>query len=167
MNSEARLIELSAKVGAKLKDADRYIVTAESCTGGWIGKALTDISGSSAWYRGGVVSYSNALKESLLGVKRATLDAHGAVSEATAREMAIGALEALGGDVAVAVTGIAGPDGGTAEKPVGTVWFAWAVRSVDSVRVRALHQVLAGDRDSVRRSTVERALNEVLSLDLG
>lgn len=167
MNSEARLIELSAKVGAKLKDADRYIVTAESCTGGWIGKALTDISGSSAWYRGGVVSYSNALKESLLGVKRATLDAHGAVSEATAREMAIGALEALGGDVAVAVTGIAGPDGGTAEKPVGTVWFAWAVRSVDSVRVRAIYQVLAGDRDSVRRSTVERALNEVLSLELG
>src|SRR5688500_10388868 len=103
MISDAQLMELSAKVGAKLKARRRYLVTSESCTGGWIGKVLTDISGSSDWYRGGVIVYSNALKEALVGVKSATLVAQGAVSEATAREMAIGALDTLGGDLAVAV----------------------------------------------------------------
>lgn len=166
MISDAQLMELSAKVGAKLKAGRRYLVTSESCTGGWIGKVLTDVPGSSDWYRGGVVVYSNALKEALVGVKSATLGAQGAVSEATAREMAIGALDTLDGDLAVAVTGIAGPNGGTLEKPVGTVWFAWALRSGNTTQVRVQREVFAGDRDAVRRASVERALAEVLSLDL-
>jgi nicotinamide-nucleotide amidase len=162
MNTDAELQKLSEQVGAKLLAARRLLVTAESCTGGWIGKVLTDISGSSSWYLGGAISYSNALKESLLGVKAETLAAHGAVSDATAREMAAGALVRFGGDIAIAVTGIAGPNGGTPDKPVGTVWFAWAVR--DSSEVRTLREVFSGDRDQVRRATVHRALTEVLSL---
>ena len=121
-------------------------MTAESCTGGWIGKVLTDIPGSSNWFLGGVVAYSNTLKQSLLGVLPSTLHAHGAVSEAAAREMAIGALETLGGQVAVAVTGIAGPDGAQPGKPVGTVWFGWAWR--DGRRDRDAR----GARNVLRRS---------------
>src|SRR5262245_48454865 len=109
MNTDADLQRLATKIGAHLLDSERRLVTAESCSGGWIGKVLTDIPGSSAWYLGGIVSYSNTLKQSLLGVLPSTLTQHGAVSEATAREMAIGALETLGGHIAVAVTGIAGP----------------------------------------------------------
>lgn len=165
MKSDAALLALSAQVGAWLRARKLQLVTAESCTGGWVGKVLTDVSGSSAWYRGGVVSYSNALKESLLGVGATTLAAHGAVSEATVREMARGALERVGGDIAIAVTGIAGPDGGTTDKPVGTVWFAWAVRA-DSFTVRAASELLAGDREAIRRASVERALQGVLDLEL-
>jgi nicotinamide-nucleotide amidase len=164
MNSDAELSTLSAKLGAYLRERKWQIVTAESCTGGWIGKVLTDVSGSSDWYAGGVVSYSNGLKESLLGVSAATLASDGAVSEATAREMASGALEQLGGDIAIAVTGVAGPDGGTAAKPVGTVWFAWAIRVEMSVQIRAACEQLSGDRETVRRSSVARALAEVWNL---
>jgi nicotinamide-nucleotide amidase len=166
MTSDADLRTLSARVGTHLRERKLRIVTAESCTGGWIGKVLTDIPGSSAWYLGGAVVYGNALKESLLGVQAATLVEHGAVSEATAREMAEGALQKLGGQVAVAVTGIAGPDGGTPDKPVGTVWFAWAWRAGDAVRMRARCEVFPGDRDGVRRATVQLALAEVLQLEL-
>ena len=165
MNSDAELSALSAQLGRYLLERNLRMVTAESCTGGWIGKVLTDISGSSAWYLGGVVAYSNALKETLLGVRATTLVEHGAVSEPAAREMAIGALQALGGDIAVAVTGIAGPDGGTADKPVGTVWFAWAWRTGDTIGVRVEHEVFSGDRDQVRRATVRLALAEVVTLD--
>src|SRR6185436_15178270 len=126
--SDSELQRLAMRVGALLIDSERRIVTAESCTGGWIAKVMTDIPGSSAWFLGGVVAYSNTLKQSLLGVLPSTLAAHGAVSEATAREMAVGALETLGGQIALAVTGIAGPDGAQPGKPVGTVWFAWAWR---------------------------------------
>jgi nicotinamide-nucleotide amidase len=139
-------------------------VTAESCTGGWIGKVLTDVSGSSAWYLGGAIAYSNELKERLLGVSHATLRDQGAVSEAAASEMATGALAQLGGEIAVAVTGIAGPSGGTPQKPVGTVWFAWAARVGGRVQVRTRHEVFPGDRESVRRATVEVALSEVFNL---
>lgn len=165
MIDHADLKTLSARLGEYLRQRKLRIVTAESCTGGWIGKVLTDISGSSAWYLGGVVVYSNALKELLLGVEPATLIEHGAVSEAAAREMATGALRTLGGDIAVAVTGIAGPDGGTAEKPVGTVWFAWAWRAGESTQVRVRREVIAGDRDDVRSTTVQRALTEVFELE--
>ena len=140
------------------------LVTAESCTGGWIGKLLTDIAGSSAWYRGGAVVYSNALKESMLGVRSETLGSYGAVSRETADEMARGALLCLGGDVALAVTGIAGPDGGTPDKPVGTVWFGWAWRSASGVEARTALETFGGDRDSVRRQSVARALMELSKL---
>jgi nicotinamide-nucleotide amidase len=166
MKSDVALLALSAKVGAWLLERKLHVVTAESCTGGWVGKALTDVSGSSAWYLGGVVSYSNELKNSLLGVRAATLSANGAVSEATVGEMARGALNKLGGDIAIAVTGVAGPDGGTPAKPVGTVWFAWAMRSKAGVTVRVAHEVFSGDRETVRRASVERALAEVFNLGL-
>lgn len=164
MTTDDELLKLAIRVGAHLRDIERRLVTAESCTGGWVGKALTDVAGSSAWYLGGVVAYSNTLKQSLLGVLPSTLAAHGAVSEATAREMAVGALETCGGHIAVAVTGIAGPDGGQPGKPVGTVWFGWAWRSGDEIETRAAQEVFAGDREAIRRQTVARALQEVLTL---
>lgn len=132
-----------------------HLVTAESCTGGWIAKCCTDLPGSSNWYAGGVVSYSNALKTSLLGVRTETLERDGAVSAATAREMAEGALARLGGDLAVAVSGIAGPTGASPGKPVGTVWFAWAA-STQAVTTHCAH--FPGDREAVRASAVEMAL---------
>ncbi|HKE96555.1 MAG TPA: nicotinamide-nucleotide amidohydrolase family protein [Povalibacter sp.] len=165
MNTDADLQRLATRIGAHLLDSERRLVTAESCSGGWIGKVLTDIPGSSAWYLGGIVSYSNTLKQSLLGVLPSTLTQHGAVSEATAREMAIGALETLGGHIAVAVTGIAGPDGAQPGKPVGTVWFSWAWRQGEEIETRAVLETFSGDREAVRRQTVARALNEVLNLD--
>ena len=156
---------LAIRVGARLRDGERRLVTAESCTGGWIGKTITDVPGSSAWYLGGVVVYSNLLKQALLGVHASTLAAHGAVSEEVAREMALGALEVLGGDVALSVTGIAGPDGGLPDKPVGTVWFGWAWRTPDhTLETRTARELFSGDRDAVRRQSVARALREVLLL---
>ena len=155
---------LATKVGAALMDVEQRLVTAESCTGGWIAKVLTDVPGSSNWFLGGIVAYSNTLKQSLLGVRPSTLAAHGAVSEAAAREMAIGALETLGGKFAIAVTGIAGPDGGQPGKPVGTVWFGWAWRAGDEIETRVALETFSGDREAVRRQTVARALGELLRL---
>ena len=162
--SDAELQQLAIKVGAHLLDGERRVVTAESCTGGWIGKVLTDVPGSSAWYLGGAVVYSNTLKQSLLGVLPSTLAQHGAVSEHAAREMAIGALETLGGQVSVAVTGIAGPEGGQPGKPVGTVWFGWAWRIEGEIETRVALENFAGDRESIRRQSVARALREVLTV---
>ena len=161
---DAELQRLATKVGALLIDGERRLVTAESCTGGWIAKALTDVPGSSNWFLGGVVAYSNTLKQSLLGVLHSTLAAHGAVSEATAREMAIGALETLGGQFSIAVTGIAGPDGGQPGKPVGTVWFAWAWRAGEEIETRVALETFSGDREAVRRQTAARALGELLRM---
>jgi len=166
VNTDSELQTLATRAGAHLLDAERRLVTAESCSGGWIGKALTDVPGSSQWYLGGVIAYSNTLKQTLLGVLPSTLAAHGAVSEATVREMAIGALETFGGHISVAVTGIAGPDGGQADKPVGTVWFAWAWHQDDGIETRTAMEVFAGDREAVRRQTVARALSELSSLDI-
>lgn len=165
-NDDDQLQRLASRVGAHLLDAERRLVTAESCTGGWIGKVLTDIPGSSGWYLGGVISYSNTLKQAVLGVLPSTLHRHGAVSEAAAREMAIGALETLGGQVAVAVTGIAGPDGAQPDKPVGTVWFGWAWRLGDEIETRVALERFPGDREAVRRQTIARALHEILSLEV-
>jgi nicotinamide-nucleotide amidase len=159
------LLHLATRVGAHLTRLNLQLVTAESCTGGWIGKVLTDVAGSSRWYLGGAVAYSNALKQSQLGVLPATLAAHGAVSEATAREMAVGALHAFAGKIALSVTGIAGPEGGQAGKPVGTVWFGWAWQQADRLETRVAMQIFAGDREAVRRQTVARALSEVLTLE--
>jgi nicotinamide-nucleotide amidase len=128
MIPDAQLSELVALVARWALRAKYRIVTAESCTGGWIAKVFTDAAGSSRWFECGYVTYSNAAKIRDLGVASRTLDEHGAVSEPTVREMAAGALRVSGADVAVAVSGIAGPDGGSAEKPVGTVWFCVARR---------------------------------------
>ncbi len=130
------------------------VATAESCTGGWIAKTLTDVPGSSAWFEYGFVSYGNNAKTDLLGVAPALLEQQGAVSEAVALAMAEGAAHRAGAEFVVAVTGIAGPDGGSADKPVGTVWFAW--RCGDQITTQC--KVFAGDRDTVRRRTVTHAL---------
>jgi nicotinamide-nucleotide amidase len=132
------------------------VTTAESCTGGWIAKALTDVSGSSAAFGYGIVSYSNDAKQSLLHVDPRTLDEHGAVSEEVVQEMVAGAIERSGADLAVAVSGIAGPDGGTEVKPVGTVWFAWADR-VEGTSKSERHY-LKGDRETIRSQAVVLAL---------
>jgi nicotinamide-nucleotide amidase len=147
--------ELAMDLVRKLSAAGQTVATAESCTGGGIAEALTAVPGSSACFGFGVVSYSNAAKESLLGVGADTLREHGAVSEAVVREMAAGALELSGADLAVAVSGVAGPGGGTAEKPVGTVWFAWALRG--RATEAAVHH-LAGDRAAIRAACVRLAL---------
>jgi nicotinamide-nucleotide amidase len=136
------------------------MATAESCTGGWVAKACTDIAGSSQWFECGFVTYSNDAKMRDIGVSSRTLKEHGAVSEAAVREMASGAVRVSGADVAVAISGIAGPDGGTPTKPVGTVWFAVAF----GADVLAEVQLFAGDRDAVRRASVKRALELVLSV---
>jgi len=139
-------------------------VTVESCTGGYVAKLLTDIAGSSAWFDGGWVTYSNEAKQREVGVLKATLDAHGAVSEAVVHEMASGGLARSGADRAVAISGVAGPGGGTPHNPVGSVWFAVAVRVKEGegeragTRVVARHAQLPGDRDAVRRQSAAIAL---------
>ena len=133
--------------------------TAESCTGGLVAGAITDIAGSSGWFERGFVTYSNEAKIELLGVRPETLDRFGAVSEQTAREMVSGALERSRADIAVAVTGIAGPSGGTADKPVGLVWFAWGVRGGV---VEAVSHHFPGDRAAVREASVAVALDGIL-----
>ena len=162
MTAATDLDDLVQRLATRLLTGQQVLVTAESCTGGWIGKVCTDLAGSSRWFRGGAIVYDNALKRDLVGVRAETLDRHGAVSEETVREMAAGALERLGGTIAVAVSGIAGPDGGTPDKPVGTVWFGWAVRRQDVLDVSCEHHRLAGDRDAVRRRSVVIALRGVL-----
>jgi nicotinamide-nucleotide amidase len=152
---------LAEALVAELLAAGMTVTTAESCTGGWIAKALTDIAGSSACFGYGIVSYSNGAKESLLGVRPETLSEHGAVSRAVVREMAEGALSLSGADIAAAVSGVAGPDGGSDEKPVGTVWFAWARRHKGKRLVDAEKRLLKGDRDSVRGQTVIIALQGI------
>lgn len=151
--------DLSRRVGEQLKRAGGVLVTAESCTGGWVAQAVTSIGGSSEWFDRGFVVYSNAAKREMLGVSEQTLAIHGAVSEEIAREMARGALERSRGTLALAVTGIAGPGGGSAAKPVGMVCFAWAGKAG---RVRSETRRLEGDRESVRRQSVIRALEGVL-----
>ena len=149
---------LAKRVGARLKADREMLVTAESCTGGWAAQAVTSVAGSSAWFDRGFVTYSNAAKQEMLGVRPQTLRVHGAVSEETAREMARGALERSAGTVAVAITGVAGPGGGSAAKPVGTVCFAWS-------RGGAAHSEthrFRGGRESVRRQSVVLALEGVL-----
>jgi nicotinamide-nucleotide amidase len=150
---------LAVEVGARLKARGWLLATAESCTGGWVAQVVTSVSGSSEWFERGFVTYSNDAKRELLGVQAATLERHGAVSEATAREMAAGALTASRAHVAVAITGVAGPTGGTADKPVGMVCLAWALRggAVESATRR-----FDGDREAVRRESVVAALRGVI-----
>lgn len=151
---------LAKKLGRRLKAAGEKLVTAESCTGGWGAQAVTSVAGSSDWFERGFVTYSNASKQELLGVKGKTLKIHGAVSEQTAREMAQGALARSKGTLALAVTGVAGPGGGTAAKPVGMVCFAWARKG----KVRSETRHFSGGRESVRRKSVVYALQGVLNI---
>ena len=140
----------------------RTVATAESCTGGWIAKALTDVAGSSHWFLEGFVTYSDPAKQQRLGVPRAVIKKHGAVSEAAVRAMAAGALKRSRAQVAVAVTGIAGPGGAVPGKPVGTVWLGWAVRRGRGIRVAVQLRQFRGDREAVRRKTVRAALQGLL-----
>jgi nicotinamide-nucleotide amidase len=156
------LARLAARVGRHLLDSQRSVATAESCTGGWIAKALTDIAGSSQWFVEGFVTYSNESKLLRLGVPRSVLRNDGAVSEGAVRAMATGALKRTGAQLAVAVTGIAGPGGAVPGKPVGTVWLAWAERHGRAIRVAVRLRHFRGDRDAVRRKTVRAALEGLL-----
>ncbi|MBZ2188261.1 CinA family protein [Alcanivorax sp. JB21] len=156
--------DLARRTGLALKTAGWTMATAESCTGGGIAAAMTDIAGSSEWLDSGFVTYSNAAKMRLLGVPASVLAEHGAVSEATVRAMAEGVLARSPVNIAVAVSGIAGPDGGSTDKPVGTVWFAWARREQgsDAVVTDVARHVLGGDRAAVRAATVKTALEGIL-----
>jgi nicotinamide-nucleotide amidase len=156
--------DLAKRVGQRLKAANAVLVTAESCTGGWVAQLVTSVAGSSDWFDRGFVTYSDASKQDLLGVRAETLRQHGAVSEQTAREMVLGALARSQGTVALSVTGVAGPTGGTKDKPIGTVCFAWARRK----RAQSETRLFSGNRESVRRQSVIHALEGVLKqLDEG
>jgi nicotinamide-nucleotide amidase len=156
--TDQELNQLAQTIAAIFAQRGATLVTAESCTGGWVAKTLTDVAGSSSWFECGVVTYSYEAKESLLGVRPETLEQHGAVSRETVIEMVAGALARFGATVAVAVTGIAGPTGGTPDKPVGTVWIGWKRRG-GYAQTQVFH--FDGDRESVRRQTVAAALRGV------
>lgn len=152
---------LSQQLGLQLQARGQTVCTAESCTGGMISAAFTDVAGSSAWFGYGFVTYGNQAKQQLLGVSGESLQAAGAVSEVVVRQMAAGALERAGADWAIAVSGIAGPGGGSPEKPVGTVWFAIVGRETAG---EAFSCCFDGDRASVRQQAVTTALDRLLTL---
>jgi nicotinamide-nucleotide amidase len=158
MLTDADLTKLAHKVADHLLRAGQRVVTAESCTGGWIGKCLTDVPGSSVWFDGGFITYSNEAKTRDLGVKPQTLEHEGAVSSPTVQEMAEGALRVTSATVAIAVSGIAGPTGATTGKPVGTVWFCLSLRRGVSIESNCRVKFFKGDREAVRRKSVEFAL---------
>lgn len=163
LNSERSAQILSGLLADLLQDKQLKLVTAESCTGGMISSACTDLAGSSAWFERGFVTYSNEAKTELLGVYAALIEAHGAVSEQVARAMAFGAVRHSQAQVSIAVTGVAGPSGGSAAKPVGTVWFGFSVQGV-------LHSEMVrfdGDRAAVRQQTVLHALRRCVALLAG
>ena len=155
------LLDLAATTGQLLLARNEFLTLAESCTGGGLACAVTEIAGSSAWFERGFVTYSNAAKSELLGVPEITIERHGAVSEATARAMAEGALAHSSAHWAVAITGIAGPAGGSADKPVGTVCFAWAGRDLGC---QAQTRCFSGDRSAVRAQSVAYALRGLIHL---
>ena len=152
-------ILLLREVVHALKRQGLMLATAESCTGGWVAQVITSVAGSSEWFERGFVAYTNLAKREMLGVSTTILSRYGAVSEQTARAMAEGALTHSHAQVALAITGIAGPSGGTPEKPVGTVCFAWAVKKRDTISRK---QVFSGDREAVRRQAVVTALQGLL-----
>lgn len=155
------LFELAARVGEALKAQGLMLATAESCTGGWVAQAVTAVPGSSQWFERGFVTYTYISKREMLGVSQDTLAAHGAVSEQVVREMVAGALANSHAQIAVAISGTAGPDGGTPEKPVGTVCLAWGVKNGEP---KSVVQQFSGDREAVRRAAVRTALEGVLGL---
>ena len=152
---------LAVQVGNVLKSHGLMLATVESCTGGGVAQAVTSVAGSSVWFERGFVTYSNLSKQQMLGVSEVTLAQYGAVSEAVVREMVAGALAGSTAQVALAVSGIAGPDGGTPDKPVGTVWFAWGIKNL---AVHTQRHQLAGNRAEVRARAVCIALQGVIEL---
>ncbi len=163
--NDRTLYGLAEQVGKRLRERGQRLATAESCTGGGIAHALTDVPGSSDWFDCALVTYSNGAKQQLLGVPKRVLDGCGAVSEETVRAMAAGVLLRTDATLAVAVSGIAGPAGGTSSKPVGTVWLAWSSR--DGLVNRTAKLSLEGDRRQVRRLAVEAALRGILEIIRG
>ncbi len=159
--NDQMLQHLARQVGIALTRHGLMLVSAESCTGGWLGQTITSVAGSSAWYERGFITYATISKHEMLGVSAVTLQQHGAVSEQTAREMAEGSIARSHAQVAIAITGIAGPEGGTVEKPVGMVCFAWALK--DGL-ARNETQHFSGDREAVRRQSVAVALQGVIDL---
>ena len=153
---------LIIEIATILKTNNWQLVTAESCTGGLVAASLTEIPGSSNWFERGFVTYSNLAKQEMLSVPRQLMEQHGAVSESVAAAMAMGALEHSSGQIAVSITGIAGPDGGSAAKPVGTVCFAWAATGMPSAKTLTKH--FSGDRQDIRLAACQEALTGVLSL---
>lgn len=147
--------DLAAEIGMQLGQRQWLLVTAESCTGGWLGQAITTVAGSSQWYDRGFITYSNVAKQEMLGVRQTVLEQYGAVSLQTAQDMALGALARSPAHISVSITGIAGPAGGTATKPVGTVCFCWATRME---RVQQQTHLFSGDRDAIRHQAVLTAL---------
>lgn len=151
---------LTERLGEQLKAKNFMVATAESCTGGGVAEAITTVSGSSQWFDRGFVTYSNTAKQEMLGVNKDTLDQYGAVSEETAKEMAEGAIKHSHADLSVAITGVAGPTGGTKKNPVGTVWFGWATHE----RTVSKKEFFSGDRHEIRQQAVITALNGLLKL---
>jgi len=151
------------EVSTKLHTKKLQLVTAESCTGGWVAKVITDLSGSSAIFERGFVTYSNTAKQDMLGVSRSTLEAFGAVSEQVVAEMALGALKHSNADISLAISGIAGPGGGTPEKPVGTVCFGWAISQTQG-KAHTDTAYFDGDRDLIRQQAVEYALKGIIKM---
>jgi nicotinamide-nucleotide amidase len=159
MHDELKL--LASELNQRLKSGGRVMASAESCTGGWIAKAMTDVPGSSDCFDRAFITYSNEAKHEMLGVSLHTIEQHGAVSEAVVREMVQGALDRSNASMVVAVSGIAGPDGGTDGKPVGTVWLAWGVKGGQTTACRKL---FLGDRDDVRYQSSVAALQGMIDL---
>ena len=152
--------DLAQKVGQALLEKSMKMATAESCTGGWVAQAVTTVPGSSGWFDCGFVSYSNRAKQKMLGVDLEVLERSGAVSEPVVAQMAEGALHNSEADIAVAISGVAGPDGGSEDKPVGTVWLAWAIAGQPTVTCLSFFN---GDRDAIRQQAVEQALEGILA----
>lgn len=161
MYDDPSLLNLSQQLGIALSEKGFMLASAESCTGGWIGQAVTSVAGSSAWYDRGFITYTNRAKQQMLGVQTATLEQFGAVSEQTAQEMAAGAMNKSDAQVVVAVTGIAGPAGGSKEKPVGMVCLAWAYKHG---LARSATHFFSGDREAIRRQSVVAALLGIINL---
>jgi len=153
--TENKITNLTIQLAKKLIAKNKVIAAAESCTGGWVAKSVTDMDGSSQWFDCSVVTYSNQAKQNLLGVQKNTLDVHGAVSQSVVKEMVLGLLDRCDADMGVSISGIAGPGGGTQEKPVGTVWIAWAK---PGVFIEAIKFKFSGDREQVRLQSVFEAL---------
>ncbi len=160
VTTDAELLRLANELGTALVARRWHVGCAESCTGGWIAKVLTDVPGSSAWFGWGFVAYDNQAKVKMLQVAEHLLDEHGAVSEPVVRALAEGVRRASGAQLTVAVSGVAGPAGGSDDQPVGTVWFAWTGPAGTQARV----QRFAGDRETIRRDSVAQALRGLLAL---
>jgi len=166
---DTELYQLAEQVAARLEETGNWLGTAESCTGGWVAKSMTDVPGSSHWFDRGFVVYNAQAKQQMLGVSAATIEANGEVSEAVVRELAEGVLARSNASISLSISGIAGPGGGCAEKPVGTVWLAWSYADkvagvVRGVKTVSETQCFAGDREAVRRQAVIHSLQGVLAI---